>query len=75
MNKHTPLTKITKNKRSKTPTGRNPILKRKDQNTKKSKVPLIPAQKNKYHYNYKKSLASTWLNKQRRIEETLTTFL
>jgi hypothetical protein len=56
MDKHTPLTKITKNKESKTPTGRMTIFKRKNQNTKKSKVPLIPAQKNKYHYDIEQKI-------------------
>ncbi len=55
MDKHTPLTKISKNKESKTPTGRKTIFKGKNQNTKKSKVPLIPARKNKYHYYIKKN--------------------
>ncbi len=50
MDKHTPLTK-NEEKKSKTPTERKTIFNRKNQNTKKSKVPLIPAQKNKYHYN------------------------
>ncbi len=55
MDIHTPLTKMTKNKESKTPTGRKTIFKGKNQSTKKSKVPLIPAQKNKYHYNIEKN--------------------
>ncbi len=51
MDKHTPLTK-TKKKESKTPTGRMTIFKSKEsKNTKKSQVPLIPTQKNKYHCN------------------------
>jgi hypothetical protein len=51
MDKHTPLTKNEEKKESKTPTERKTIFKRKKLNTKKSKVPLIPAQENKYHYN------------------------
>jgi len=44
MDKRTPLTNITKNKESKTPTGRKTIFKKiKIENIKKSKAPLIPA--------------------------------
>ncbi len=50
MDKHTAYKKQRK-KESKIPTERKTIFKRKNQHTKKSKVPLIPAQKNKYHYN------------------------
>jgi hypothetical protein len=61
MDKHTPLTKITRNKESKNPHRKKDNIQRKESKSKKSKVPLIPAQKNKYHYdkeqkkkNYKK---------------------
>jgi len=81
MNKHTPLTKPTKNEGKQNPHRKKDNIQRiKIENIKKSKAPLIPTQKNKFHYNIernvtRKFLASTWLNKQRRIEETLTTFL
>jgi len=45
MDKHTPLTKITKNRESKTLTKRKTIFNGRNQNTNKSKVPLIPAKK------------------------------
>jgi hypothetical protein len=51
MDKHTPLTKLTKNKRAKPPPEERQYSKKKNQNTKKTKTPLLPAQKNKYHYN------------------------
>ncbi len=83
MDKHTPLIENNEEQRKAKPPPeeRQYSRERIKKNNKKSKVPLIPAQKNKYHYNIEqkplqeKFLASTWLNKQRRTEETLTTFL
>ncbi len=60
MDKHTPLTKITKNRESNTLTERKTIFKGKNQNTKKSKVPLIPAQKN-YHYDIEQKITRKFL--------------
>jgi hypothetical protein len=50
MDKHTPLTKLTKNESKHNPTGKKTKFKENIQDTKKSKAPLLPAQKNKYHY-------------------------
>jgi len=50
MDKHTPLTKLTKNENKHNPTGKKTKFKENIQDTKKSKAPLLPAQKNKYHY-------------------------
>jgi protease II len=50
MDKHTPLTKLTKKESKHNPTGKKTIFKENIQNTKKSKASLLPAQKNKYHY-------------------------
>ncbi len=53
MVKHTPLTKLTKNKKKQNPHRKKDNIQRKkiNENIKKSKAPLIPAQKKKYHYN------------------------
>jgi len=45
MDKHTPLTKLTKKKRKHNPTGKKTIFKENIQSTKKSKASLLPAQK------------------------------
>jgi len=54
LDKHTPLTKLTKNEKKHNPTGKRTKFKENiqdnNQNTKESKAPLLPAQKNKYHY-------------------------
>jgi hypothetical protein len=50
MNKHTPLTKLTKNEKKHNLTGKRTKFKENIQNTKKSKASLLPTQKNKYHY-------------------------
>ena len=50
--KHTPLTKLTKNKRKQNPHRKKDNIQRiKIENIKKSKAPLITTQKNKFHYN------------------------
>jgi hypothetical protein len=49
MDKHTPLTKNEKKKKQNPHRKKKTIFKRKNQNTKKSQVPLTPTQKNKYH--------------------------
>jgi hypothetical protein len=43
MDKHTPLTKITRTEESETPPEERQYSKERIKNTKKSKVPLIPA--------------------------------
>jgi len=45
MDKHTPLTKLTKKESKHNPTGKKTIFKENIQNTKKSKASLLPAQK------------------------------
>jgi hypothetical protein len=83
LDKHTPLTKLTKNDNKHNPTEKKKKTKFKEniqdtnQDTKKSKAPLLPAQKNKYHYiieqNYYKTNfpTSTWLNNQRKMNKHL----
>ena len=59
MNKHIPLTKLTKNEKKHNPTGKKTKFKENiqdnNQNTEKSKAPLLPAKKKKNHHIIKQN--------------------